>query len=701
MDSKQLSIKTPLGSRKLLAILIVVILLCSCLAQVISSNCGKVKVENITIDSRGSTLAADLYYPSGTNDETQLPALVIAHGAGVTKGNMRGIAEEFARRGFIVLNVNGYGTGLSEMPAYDENDMGVPDYQTFFTPSGIQDALDFLRAMKIVDPYRVGLLGHSQGAMRVAAAAMNDCGYLSFNDIMINELVQHFGQTFSREEIDQDADSLAEARLNQDQLELYNYLKEQNRVTYDTRARAVCMLGTTAFTIGPMATVNVGGFDVQRNCQINKCVILGDFDAFNQGYHTDPAIKESMHIDYEIPTDEWLVQDDVNSTCTNLGNIYSDSVLTDSALQTALQNRSTWISFFHPETHSKNFFSVQTTKDAVKYFEQVLGYNGGDLGSSTANPIDAGNVIFIWREILNGIAMLAMIGMLVVLASILFRSKFFASCVGQNKMPEGLGSSKRYWIGSVIAVVLGFAAIYYVNTIFAPGLPNTRTFCLFPSWWLTPIFTLVIAVVSIIQLIIYSVLDKKKGGTGLSGLNIWPGFVNVLKTILAAIILLAVAYFSLSVIKYCFNQDYRFWMTAFEEMKAEYWAMILTFAVTMFVQYLVIGAVLNYPAGGNLSEGKDLVISIIANSLGVWLCCLINFLVLKGSGTVFSNWTSSYGFLLFVPITVYISKRMYQITKSIWLGAATNSLLLSWMMISTIGYNVYYAQYGISNFFNI
>lgn len=142
-------------------------------------------------------------------------------------------------------------------------------------------------------------------------------------------------------------------------------------------------------------------------------------------------------------------------------------------------------------------------------------------------------------------------------------------------------------------------------------------------------------------------------------------------------------------------------MTAFEEMKAEYWAMILTFAVTMFVQYLVIGAVLNYPAGGNLSEGKDLVISIIANSLGVWLCCLINFLVLKGSGTVFSNWTSSYGFLLFVPITVYISKRMYQITKSIWLGAATNSLLLSWMMISTIGYNVYYAQYGISNFFNI
>jgi len=700
MEEKKLTLKTASGCRRMLAILIAVIFLCSFIAQMISTDCGRIKVENITIDSRGATLTGDLYYPAGTDDEDSIPGLVVAHGAGVTKGNMRGIAEELARRGFVVLNVNGYGTGLSEMPVYDENDMGILDYQTFLTPSGIQDAMDFLRNLKFVDSNRVGLVGHSQGAMRVAAAAINDCGYLTFNDIMINELYTLFGQKFTEEEIALDADELAAERLSEEELKYYNYVKEINRKAYDSMAKAVCMIGTTAFTIGPMATVQVGGHEVLRNCRINKCVILGDFDTFNQSYHTDELIKQSMHITGDISSDDWYILDDVAGTSEIAGNIYNVSVTDSDALQKAISERNTWISFFHPETHSKNFFSVQTAQDICKYFEQVFQYNRGELGATGAAPIPAESIIFIWREILNGLAMFAMIGMLVVVAAMLYRTKFFSPCIGKNDIPEGIGSAKRYWISYLIAAVVGFAAIYYVNTIFAPGLPMLKALPLFPSWWLTPIFIAIVAGVSLIQLIVYHFMDKKNGKSGIKSINVGIGFINVLKSILAAIILVFVAYFSLTFIKYVFNQDYRLWMTAFEEMKAEQWALVWKFALTMFLQYLIIGAAINYKTGSELSEGKDLIVSIIANSIGVWLCCLINYLMLVSSGTVFSNWTSSYGFLFFVPITVYITKRMYSVTRSIWLGAALNSLLLSWMMISTIGYNIYYAQSFLSNFFN-
>ena len=68
MENRLFTTKTPQGSRRLLAALACIVLLASLLAQVISSAGGRIKVENITIDSRGATLSADLYYPAGTDD---------------------------------------------------------------------------------------------------------------------------------------------------------------------------------------------------------------------------------------------------------------------------------------------------------------------------------------------------------------------------------------------------------------------------------------------------------------------------------------------------------------------------------------------------------------------------------------------------------------------------------------------------------
>ena len=61
MENRLFTTKTPQGSRRLLAALACIVLLASLLAQVISSAGGRIKVENITIDSRGATLSADLY----------------------------------------------------------------------------------------------------------------------------------------------------------------------------------------------------------------------------------------------------------------------------------------------------------------------------------------------------------------------------------------------------------------------------------------------------------------------------------------------------------------------------------------------------------------------------------------------------------------------------------------------------------------
>lgn len=701
-ESRRFTLKNKSGCARIFAVCLCVLLLASFAAQMISTQGGRIKVEEVTIDSRGAVLSAELYYPAGTSDEDKLPVILVAHGAGVTRGNYRGIAEELARRGFVVMNINGYGTGFSEMPKYDERDMGIDMYDTWTTPSGILDALNYVRTFNFIDQTRIGIIGHSQGSRRAEYATLLDCGYLTFNDIMINVLHDTFGQSFTEEEIGLDADMLAAERLNGDQMEFYNYLKEQNREWFDTRVHSLLLVGSSALNSGPMQAVEVAGHEVMRNCRMNMGLINGIYDS--TAFASDETTLEAFHIadtETEVTTDKWYMLDDVGESSTIIGDFYG-SVLENEQLQSSLKEHTTRLVSFNVETHSKEFFSKDTTQDIVKYFEQTLSYNGGELGASDAHPVDAHNIVFFMREALNFTAMLAMLAMLIPLTGLLVNTPFFASCVGVNESNPTVYGKTRYWVINALAVVFGFFAIYKINGIFAPGLPNTKLFPLFPSWWLTPFFLGILALLSFGELAAVHVLDKKKYGRSyLNGLNVKLGFVNIMKTILLAFILFVSAYLSLAAVKYLFNQDYRLWMFAFEEMKAEHWLDVLKYAVLSFPELLLIGGIVNYAPRKDIPEWLDDLMTVVFNSLGVWLCCIINTIIIYNDLPKMCNFTSTYGFLLSVPIVTYLIRCMYKRTRSIWLGAAISALILGWVLATNIGYNIYYPQTFLTNFLYI
>ena len=702
MEKTDFSLSTVKGCKRWIAILLCALLLSSFIAAAISSNFGSIKIETIRIDSRGAELVGDLYYPAGTSDEDKIPAIVVAHGAGVTKNNYRSFSEELAKRGFVVLSVNGYGTGLSEFPKHDENDMGGGKYDTWTTPSGILDAVNFVRTLNFVDQDRIGICGHSQGSRRAGYSAVIDDGYYSFNDIMLNVMYDELGLTFTEDEIKENADDLAAAKLSEEELKYYELRKQQCKEIYDGTIKAVALVGGTATNCGPSQTVSVAGHDVVRNTRVNIAIIGGNYDGGVGAFPTAPDGKGYWHIDEDMQVRAWYVIDDVEGTSKAIGTIDNISSVSDSNLQAALNDRSTRIIMLNPETHSKNFFSIKTAQNVVKYFEQVFGYNNGELTDPATKPVPLNKISFYWREIFNCIAMLCMVGLLMPVAGLIIKTKFFAGCEGKNEINETEYSTKRFWIAQIIAAVGSFIAIYYINTLFAPGLPFLYFWPLFQSWYLTPIFLIILSVIGIIELVVFNVIDKKKYGKSfISGLNIKLGFVNVLKTILLSFILIFVAYLSLTLILYLFNQDYRIWMMAFEEMKVEHWRYVWRFAIIVFPFYVITGCALNYANGKKIPKWLDMVITIVFNSLGVWVLATITTIVLHATGNSISNWTSSYGFIFFVPVTVFVSRKMYQITKSVWLGAAVNSLLIGWMMVCTIGFNAYIPQNWFTNFFNI
>lgn len=609
---KKMTLKTKEGCLKLTAIFIVVLMLSALIARAFQNDFGKIKVEQVTFDSRGAAINAELYYPVGTNDTDSLPGIVVTHGGGCALGVTKGIAAELARRGFVVLNVSAYGTGLSDQPDYDESGQGKDGFDMLKATNGVYDSVCFLKTLRFVDKTRIGAVGHSMGAIRTFSAARLDAGYYSLNDIMLNILYNTFGLEITEEQLDVDADSIAAEMLNSDQLEHYNSLKESEAAKFDTRIKAAVPLGvSTDLLLGTgKATVNVAGHEVLRSIQTNIAYVSGNYDV-------------------------------------------------------------------------------------------VWGFT-----ESATVPLATSSQIWAWRAVFNFVAMLAMFGLLLSVGSLILKTKKYGVCVCSVENAARPDTNKAvYWAVGLFTVVVTFVAIYLANIhgimLYDPGmnLPLGRGAALLIY------FLLIVAGGSLVALVFNVVLSlKKTGKTGLANLNFRMPVLSGLKCLAFSIILIIVGYTALAVSEYFFGQDFRLWMISLSDMKVEWWTLGLRYALILFPLYLVISSSVNYTIRRDIPEWKDTLITVIINSAGIWLCCLVNYILARTSfdGALFSNFQSSYQYVLWVPITVYLARKMYNLTKNVWTGALLNTFIITWSIMSSLGVNdTFWGQHWVGNFFNI
>ncbi len=659
----------------------------------------------VTFDARGAVISADLYIPAGTSDEDSLPAVTIAHGRGVTKGTFKSFAEELARRGFVVLNVDCYGVGLSEVPVNEELGAGANspggelDYNTH--PMSVLDAANYLRSLKYVDTTRIGILGQSGGARRAGAAVVADCGYYTFNDVMINVLHDEFGIDFTEQEIFDDADAIAQKKLSEDMLAFYNYRRDELLEEYNNRVKSVCLLGSDASVVFKQSTVQVAGYDVNRNVQTCLGIINGGNDTGYRDFPGRDTTKEAIYLgENNMEIESWYLIDDNNKTSTVFGNFRTSSIVDDEEFANTLNNGVVRLYVSSPlESHSKAFFSRQTTENVVHYFEETLNYNRGNLTDSSTTPLDAGSHLFVIREVLNGIAMLAMIGLMFpVFALLINRDNAEFVPVDASKLTYKY-SKKQYWIFAVLSALFGLYAIYRGNKANLGPMAPRYFLNLFPqisTYRNVELFILYVAIASVIMLCIYAFLSKKANGdSGLKRLGIAIPFKTILKYLIFAFAALVFSYILLLVSEYLFNQDFRFWMAVFTDMKVEDWGYAFCFFVIFTPMYLAINAAINYSTRTDISAVKDDIICVIINSAGVWLCFLIQIIFLFTMQKDFSNFICSYQVVLIVPITVVIARVTYRMTNSIWLGTFTNAMFVAWSLVSGTGASDFYIPIGI------
>ena len=138
-------------------------------ASVFQTNYGTVEYHDLTIETdSGHKLDALLLVPHTATEKSKAPAIVVSHGWYNNREMQDLNYVEYARRGYVVLAISMYGHGDSEVIESgtwwdDENNA-----------NGLYDGVKYVSRLPYVDAKRIGVTGHSNGALACREAVLQD-----------------------------------------------------------------------------------------------------------------------------------------------------------------------------------------------------------------------------------------------------------------------------------------------------------------------------------------------------------------------------------------------------------------------------------------------------------------------------------------------------------------------------------------------
>ncbi|MDO4637206.1 MAG: alpha/beta hydrolase [Lautropia sp.] len=154
------------------AALAVLALLFSVLGSWIERDFGRVDVNTVVfMTTEMQPMVAKLYRPRSASVERPAPGLLALHGYQSDKeaANTFG-APELARRGYVVLAIDQFGHGYSTKAPASNKSM-----------SGADNGYQYLKRLPFVDRQRLGIFGHSTGALNAVRVALQNPDHRAVN----------------------------------------------------------------------------------------------------------------------------------------------------------------------------------------------------------------------------------------------------------------------------------------------------------------------------------------------------------------------------------------------------------------------------------------------------------------------------------------------------------------------------------------
>ena len=327
------------------------------------------------------------------------------------------------------------------------------------------------------------------------------------------------------------------------------------------------------------------------------------------------------------------------------------------------------------------------TANQIEYFEKVFDLKTG---------IDSYNQIWQWKELMTLISMIIALIMIIPMSKVLLSLNIFKSLVVDIPKPLPIQSKNSkiiFWIifilGALIACFSYIPMVDAAKNIFPAAASRDLTW-FFPQRMNNSVM-LWAAFNGIIGLLLFFLSYNffgKKHGVSKNSWGLKADWKYIIKTFFLAVLVFSLYYFLLFSIYYLFHVDYRFWFMGVRIFQPEMLLVLAMYAPLFFIFFFSNSLRVN---GAMRIEGqaewKSMLIAGMANSLGLFLIILIQYIIFAKSGTVFwtTNWLSVNLLFAIIPmmfVLPYFNRYFFYMTGRVYLGPMVTTLIFI-MILST------------------
>ena len=332
-------------------------------------------------------------------------------------------------------------------------------------------------------------------------------------------------------------------------------------------------------------------------------------------------------------------------------------------------------------------YNKEATKNQLDYFDKVFG---------TPIPINSKDQIWQYKEFFTLINMIVSLLMLIPIAKLFLSLSFFKDIVKDipASLPEQTSESKIiFWVVfflSAFIACISFIPMVDVAKILFYESANRELTWFFPqrmnnSVMLWAAFNGSIGLA--IFFISYYFFGRHHGvNTNSWGLQI--NKVELFKTIMLGLSIFICYYLILYFVYFLFHVDYRFWFMGVRIFQPEMLLVLVMYFPLFFIFFfsnsLRVNGSMRFK---NQSEWKSRLIAGFANSFGLMMIIIIQYVTFAWTGTVFwtTNWLSVnllFGIVPMMFILPYFNRIFFQLTGRVYLGPIVTCLIFI-MILST------------------
>ena len=332
-------------------------------------------------------------------------------------------------------------------------------------------------------------------------------------------------------------------------------------------------------------------------------------------------------------------------------------------------------------------YNKEATANQIEYFEKALG---------SPIKINSSNQIWQIKEFLTLLNLIVSLLMLIPIARFFLQFNFIKEII--KNVPSALPKQTQqgkfiFWViffTSALIACISFIPMVDVAKVLFYESANRELTWFFPQRMNNSVM-LWAAFNGIIGLCIFYIsyqLFGRHHGVKIDSWGIRINRYELAKTVLLGLIIFISYYAILYTIYYFFHVDYRFWFMGVRVFQPEMLIVLAMYFPLFFIFFFSNSLRVN---GGmrfeNQSEWQSKLIAGFANSFGLMLIIIIQYVTYATSGTVFwtTNWLSVnllFGIVPMMFVLPYFNRLFFQLTGRVYLGPIVTCLIFI-MILST------------------